>query len=113
MLPFRTLFLSTVLLLVVIRGSGAANIDRATCSNLNANTIARAYNDMVAMARVAYDRTVAARDQTSSLGDRRVVTNTFDTYFGVTYAGGRQYRLSNIIGRRFSMALFDIIQLTS
>ena len=69
---------------------------------------------MVAMAQVAYDRTVAARDLTSSVGDRRVVTNTFNTYFGVTNAAdGRPYRLSSVLGRRFWMAAFDIMQLTN
>lgn len=60
------------------------------------------------MAQVAYDRTVAAADLTSPAGDRRVVTNTFDTYFGVTDPLGRQYRLSHVLGRRFWMAVFGI-----
>jgi hypothetical protein len=98
MSPFNSLFLSIVLLLVV-RCNGLT-FDR-TCSRLNQYGITRAYNDMVAMAQVAYDRTVAASEMRSPPGERRVVTNTFNTYFGVTPADGRQYRLSNIIGRRF------------
>jgi len=66
---------------------------------------------MVAMAQVAYDRTVAARDGTSAAGDQRVVSNTFITYFGAA-ADGRHFRLSNLIGRLFWMAAFDIMQLT-
>lgn len=58
------------------------------------------------MARVAHDRTVAARDETSSLGDRRVVINNFNTYFGVEETGSRQYRVSSIIGGHFWMAVF-------
>jgi hypothetical protein len=108
MLAFSSLFLSTILLLAV-RKCNAVNIDRTTCSNLNSNIVQRAFNEMVAMAQVAYDRTVAARDQTSAAGDMRVVTNTFNTYFGVTNAAaGRSWRLSNVIGRCFWMAAFSI-----
>lgn len=106
MLSFSSLFLLTVLLLEVRRVNGV-NIDRTTCSNLNANSITRALNDMVAMAQVAYDRTVAATDLTSTVGDRRVVTNTFDTYFGVTEAEGRQLRVSHVVGRHFWMTVFS------
>ena|SRR6266480_6451311 len=107
MSPYSSLLLFTVLGLLIIRCNGIPNvvIDRITCGPLYANVITRGFNDMVAMAQTAHDRTVAARDLTSPAGDRRVVTNTFNTYFGV--AQGLSYRLSNIIGKRFWIVRHD------
>lgn len=51
-------------------------------------------------------RTVAARDLTWPLGDRRVVVSTFDTYIGVQPSDGLQFRLSNVIGKLFWKARF-------
>jgi len=110
MLAFSSLFLSTILFLLALTKCNAVIIDRVTCSNLRAISVQSAWNDMVAMAQVAYRRTVAARDGTSPPGEMRVVTNTFNTYFGVTNAvDGLPYRLSSVIGRRcFWMAAFSI-----
>ena len=54
------------------------------------------------MARVAYDRSAAARDGTSPPQEQRVVSYTFNTYFGILDFGrGRDYRISSVMGRRF------------
>ena len=53
---------------------------------------------MVAMVQTAYDRSVAARDLTSPPGATRIVINTFNSYFGITPADGKDYRVENIIG---------------
>ncbi|SRR6266480_1711875 len=105
MLPFRSLFL---LLLLTLNGVIGITIEPTTCSNINANIITLALNDMVAMAQVAYDRSVGARDGTS-LRDRRVVTFTFNTYFGIRQRDHLN-RLGSVIGRCFWIA---IMQLTS
>jgi hypothetical protein len=106
MLPFRSLFL---LLLLTLNGVIGITIEPTTCSNINGNIITLALNDMVAMAQVAYDRTVGARDGTTSLRDRGVVGFTFNTYFGLTQPGHLN-RLGSLIGRCFWIA---IMQLTS
>ncbi len=114
MLPFRLLFLLIVLLLTLLNGvtSYGIIIDHTTCSNTNANIIQLALNDMVAMAQVAYDHTVGARDMITSLTDMTVVIRTFDTYFGLG-APNHLYRLQILICRYFWIAMFNIIQLTS
>ena len=100
MLPFRSLFL---LLLLTLNGVVGISIEPTTCSNINANIIRLALNDMVAMAQVAYDRSVGARDATTPVRDRGIVAFTFNTYFGLTEPG-RSNRLGSIIGRCFWMA---------
>jgi hypothetical protein len=100
MLPFSSLFLLTVLLLIVTRCNGVANINfDGTCSNVQRYTITRAFNEMLAMAQVAYDRTVTASEMKSPAGEMRVVANTFYTYFGDP--ADQKDRLSSVIGRRF------------
>jgi hypothetical protein len=106
MLPFRSLFL---LLLLTLNGVIGISIEPTTCSNINANIINLALNDMVAMAQVAYDRSVGARDGTTPLRDRGVVGLTFNTYFGLTQPG-HSNRLGSVIGRCFWIA---VMQLTS
>jgi hypothetical protein len=104
MLSFSSLFLSTLLLLAARKGNCAPNVDvdRVTCSNLNAITIARAFEEMLDIAQVAYTRSVGADTATSPAVDRRVVINNFETYFGgTTVVDGRTYRLSQVIGKVF------------
>lgn len=100
MLLYTAKFLSTIVLLLVVRRCNGAltyNFD-ATCSDQDKTTITNAFNEMLAMANTAYTRTTAARVMSSPPGDRRVVTNTFNSYFGVTPDTGRDFRISNVIG---------------
>ena len=89
------------------------NIDDETCSRVQTATLRNAFSQMVDIAEAAHSRTTMARTQQSSPRDSGVVGRTFDTYFIITQDAGARGRLMNLIGRRFWMAVFCIMQLTS
>jgi hypothetical protein len=109
-----------VLLIMAIHKSSAipplpTNIffETTTCNDANEETIAGAFNDMVNMAEVAYDRTVAAMLLSSSPSDRLVVLFTFQTYFSLFTEEGIENRKAVLLRRHFWMAVFGIMRLMS
>ena len=68
---------------------------------------------MIDIAEAAYYRTsMAMVSGGSQPGTDVVVINTISTYFAPTSLGA-QDRITKLIGRRTSMAVFGIMQLTS
>lgn len=104
MLLFNSLFLSSVLLLAAKRVNclwPGVVVDPGTCSVQQTNSINLALNEAQAMAQVAHARTVATVDLTSPAGDRRVVYNNYERFFGANTPGGSSFRVSMVVGRRF------------
>src|SRR5262249_25505340 len=90
------------------------NIDDETCSKVQKATVRNALSEMVDIAEAAYFRTSAARmRQSVSPRDAAVVSRTFETYFILSQPVGARDRLTKLLGRRFWMAVFGTMQLTS
>jgi len=104
MLLFNSLFLSSVLLLAARRVNCVwpnVIVDTVTCQAQQANALNQAFNEALAIAQVARARTVAAFDLTSPPGDRRVVHNNFQWFFGANTLQGLDFRKLMVLGRRF------------
>ena len=89
------------------------NIDDETCSKVQAASVRNAFSQMVDIAEAAYSRTMAARTEQLPLRNRVVILWTFNIYFSLDQAVGARGRLTSLIGRRFLMTVFGIMQLTS
>jgi hypothetical protein len=83
-----------------------------TCSDLQSGIIAAAFNEMVNMAQVAYDRTTEVGDETKSPQDIEAVAFTFNAFFSITEFAGLKDRVGSVLGRRFWTVL-SIMLLTS
>lgn len=90
------------------------NIDDETCSKVQAASVRNAFSQMVDIAEAAYSRTTAARTGGQlPPRDSALILWTFNTYFSLAQAVGARGRLTSLIGRRFRMTVFGIMQLTS
>src|SRR5579871_2440713 len=89
------------------------NIDDETCSKVQAASVRNAFSQMVDIAEAAYSRTTAARTGQLPRLNSLLILWTFNIYFSLTQAVGARGRLTSVIGRRFWMTVFGIMQLTS